>query len=161
MWKSRVREGHSFNAEVAQKLSDAGWQVQRNVELPRILNRKMEHDFGDIDVLAWKLDHKQVLVIECKDPSPARNYSEIAAQLSDYQGVEVNGKADKLQKHLNRLSILQANQEPLQRFTNTQNSQIVSCLVCSSAVPMQYAKIDALTGTHVGTLEEVLAELEC
>ena len=155
-WLGKAREGHGFNAAVARALSDASWQVRENIRLPEILERKMEQDLGDIDVLAWRSDRNQVLVIECKDLSTARNYSEIAALLSDYQGVDAEGEADKLKKHLNRVSLLQESQERLGRFTNIQRPRIVSCLVCSDVVPMQYAKIDALAGTHVGAIEEIL-----
>ena len=98
-----------------------------------------------------------MLVIECKDLSTARNYSEIAALLADYQGIEADGEADKLKKHLNRVSLLQESHGQLRHFTSIQRPQIVSCLVCSGVVPMQYAKIDALADTHVGTIEEILA----
>ena len=155
-WLGKAREGHDFNAAVARALSDASWQVRENIRLPEILERKMEQDLGDIDVLAWRSDRNQVLVIECKDLSTARNYSEIAALLSDYQGVDPEGEADKLKKHLNRVSLLQESQERLGRFTNIQRPRIVSCLVCSDVVPMQYAKIDALADTHVGAIEEIL-----
>lgn len=156
IWWGKASEGHSFNAEVARSLSDTGWQVRENIALPEILNQSLGRDYGDIDVLAWRADRNQVLVIECKDLSPARNYSEIAALLSDYQGVEVNGKADKLKKHLDRISLLQGNQEKLQRFLKIQCPEIVSCLVCSGVVPMQYANIEALANTHVGSVEEIL-----
>jgi hypothetical protein len=86
----------------------------------------------------------------------ARNYSEIAALLSDYQGVAVEGKADKLKKHLNRVALLQDNRIQLQRFTGVQEPLLVSCLVCSGVVPMQYAKIEALTNTHVGGIPDLL-----
>lgn len=158
-WKSMVREGHSFNSEVAQKLSNAGWVVRKNIKLPEVFNRKMEHDWGDIDVLAWNPNHLEVLVIECKDLSPARNYSEIAALLSDYQGIEVNGKPDKLKKHLDRVLLLHENHEQLRKFTNIQDLRIVSCLVCSGIVPMQYAKIEALSDMLVGSVEEILLKL--
>ena len=155
-WWGKAREGHRFNATVAGVVADAGWEVRKNVGLPELLGRKIEWDVGDIDVLAWRSDRKQVLVIECKDLSPARNYSEIAALLSDYQGVEVDGKADRLKKHLDRVSLLRKSQEKLQRFTDVQSPQVVSCLVCSGVVPMQYAKIEALRSTRVGTIEEIL-----
>ena len=157
IWWGKAREGHSFNAEVARALSDASWQVRANIRLPELLGRKVEDDLGDIDVLAWRSDQNRVLVIECKDLSPARNYSEIAALLSDYQGVEADGEADRLKRHLNRVSLLRDNQEELQRFTKIQQPQIVSCLICSGVVPMQYARIDALADTHVGTVEKILA----
>ena len=159
IWWGKAREGYSFNSTVAQTLSDADWKIQENIGLPRLLDYKMERDFGDIDVLAWRMDRNEVLVIECKDLSPARNYSEIAALLSDYQGIEVDGKADKLRKHLNRVSLLQENNECLQHFTKLKKPEIVSCLVCSDTVPMQYAEIDALADTYVGTVEEILAKI--
>lgn len=156
IWWGKASEGHSFNAEVARSLSDTGWQVRENIALPEILNQSTERDFGDIDVLAWRAERNQVLVIECKDLSPARNYSEIAALLSEYQGVKVGGKADKLKKHLDRISLLQGNQEKLQRFLKIKRPEIVSCLVCSGVVPMQYANIEALANTRVGSVEEIL-----
>jgi hypothetical protein len=155
-WWGKAREGHTFNAEVAKALSEAGWQVRENIGLPELLNRKIERDFGDVDALAWRRDRKEVLIIECKDLSFARNYSEIAALLSDYQGVEVEGEADKLRKHLNRVAVLQDNHGELQRFTRVQEPRIVSCLVCSGVVPMQYAKIDALSNTHVCGIQDIL-----
>lgn len=155
-WWGKASEGHSFNAKVATALSDTGWQIRENIKLPELLNRKMKKDFGDIDVLAWRADRQEVLVIECKNLSLARNYSEIAALLSDYQGAEINGKADKLKKHINRVSLLQDNLVQLQRFTNVRQPRIVSCLICSGVVPMQYAKIDALTNTLVGGIEDIL-----
>jgi len=155
-WWGKASEGHSFNAEVAQRLSDAGWQIRENIEIPELLNYKAERDFGDIDVFAWRQDRKEILVIECKDLSLARNYSEIAALLFDYQGVDVDGKADSLKKHLTRISVLEEHLEKLQRFTGILEPRVVSCLVCSGIVPMQYAKIEALAKTHVGSIEDLL-----
>jgi hypothetical protein len=155
-WLGKAREGHTFNAEVAKALSDAGWQVRENIKPAEILNCKIDLVFGEIDVLAWRPDHKEVLIIECKDLSLARNYSEIAALLSDYQGVEVEGKPDKLRKHLNRVKLLQDNCGQLQHFTGVQEPRVVSCLVCSGIVPMQYAKIGALAKTHVGGIPNIL-----
>lgn len=155
-WWGKAREGHTFNAEVAKALSEAGWQVRENIGLPELLNRKFERNFGDVDVLVWRSDRKEVLIIECKDLSFARNYSEVAALLSDYQGVEVEGKADSLRKHLNRVSLLHDHAGQIQRFTGIQDPRVVSCLVCSGVVPMQYAKVDALENTHVGGISEIL-----
>ncbi|MBE0533618.1 MAG: hypothetical protein IH626_22570 [Rhodospirillales bacterium] len=156
-WWGKAHEGHRFTAEVAQALADAGWTTRMNIGIPEILNRKLERDFGDVDVLAWRRGSKNVLIIECKDLSPARNYSEIAALLSDYQGVETNGEADDLRKHLNRVLLLKASQPQIERFTGIEPVRIVSCLACSGVVPMQYAKIDALNDTYVGSAEEILA----
>lgn len=156
-WWGKAHEGHTFNAEAAKSLSDAGWIVRENIELPAILNRKFAMDYGDIDVLAWQTDRKEVLVIECKDLSFARNYSEIAIQLSDYQGViNPDGKPDKLRRHLNRVNLLQDNLDVLQLFTGVIEPLVVSCLLCSGTVPMQYAKVEALAGTKVVGVKDLL-----
>ena len=159
-WLGKAREGHSFNVTAASKLSEANWTVRQNLGLPELLNRRLERDWGDIDVLAWREDRETVLAIECKDLAPARNYSEIAALLSEYQGIERNGRADKLRRHLDRVSLLRENRNRVQRFTGVSDPQVVSCLVCRGPVPMQYASIDALSGTKVGTIEEILALME-
>ncbi|NUN12968.1 MAG: hypothetical protein HUU55_04965 [Myxococcales bacterium] len=155
-WWGKAREGHTFNAKVAKALADAGWQVRENIRLPELLQRKVERDFGDVDVLAWRSDREDVLVVECKDLASARNYSEIAALLSDYQGAEVEGVADKLRRHLNRVTLLQDDCAQLQRFLGIPAARIVSCVVFSHVVPMQYAKIDALANTVVGEISDIL-----
>ena len=55
-WLGKAHEGHTFNTEVAKALSEAGWQVRKNIGLPEIFNRKIELDYGDVDVLAWNLN---------------------------------------------------------------------------------------------------------
>lgn len=156
IWWGKAREGHTFNTEVAKALLENGWKIRENIGLPELLNRKFNRNFGDVDVLAWRTDRKEVLVVECKDLSLARNYSEIAALLTDYQGVDSEGKPDKLRRHLNRVALLQDNRNLLQLFTGVPELLVVSCLVCSGVVPMQYAKIDALANTHVGGIPDIL-----
>ena len=158
-WLGRAREGHSFNRAVAQRLREGGWDVRENIGLPEILGRALGADAGDVDVLAWKTGRREVLVVECKDLAPARSYSEVAALLSNYQGKVVGGKGDKLRKHLDRVEAAAKDLEGLERFTGVGQPEVVSCLVSSGVVPMQYAKIEALAETHVGTVEEVLASL--
>lgn len=65
-WWGKASEGHSFNAEVAQRLLDAGWQIWENIEIPEILNQRAEQDFGDVDVLAWRTDRQDVLELNVK-----------------------------------------------------------------------------------------------
>ena len=57
----------------------------------------------------------------------------------------------------NRVEMLEGNLEQLGRFTKVHRPKIISCLVCSGVVPMQYAKIKALETTLVGSIEDVLA----
>ncbi|WP_200864926.1 hypothetical protein [Pseudomonas viridiflava] len=156
IWWGKASEGHTFNRKVTQTLIEAGWVAREGVVLPELLQRKLERDFGDIDVLAWRPNDGVVLVIECKDLSFARNYSEVAALLSEYQGSVVDGIPDKLRRHLDRFEFLEANLESVRRFTNLPSPRLVSCLVVSGIVPMQYARIDALTHTFVGSVEALL-----
>ncbi len=149
-WRGRAGEGHTFNHKAAEEFEEAGWTVREGIGLPEILRRGLDRDFGDIDILAWKPGSNLVCIGECKDLSIARNYSEIAALLSDYQGKLKKGKPDKLLRHLERVRMLQDNLPELARFSGIEAPAIVSALFVSGVVPMQYAKIDALKGTYVG-----------
>lgn len=158
-WWGKASEGHSFTSEVANTLLGAGWNVRENIGLPELLRRKFDRDNGDVDVFAWRHDRDEILIIECKDLSPARNYSEIAALLAEYQGVQNDGKPDKLKRHLDRLAILNQSIPALKKFTGKSELKLVSCLVCNGVVPMQYVKIDALKETNVWNLDQLKGNL--
>lgn len=160
-WLGKAREGHSFNSEVANRLKQLEWRVRENVGLPEILNQRLERNYGDIDVLAYRPGHPEVLIIECKDLALTRTYSEVAGLLSSYQGVEVSGSPDKLKRHLNRVDRLSSNVADLKKYLRINGKiRLVSCLVFSGTVPMQYAQIDALQNTIVGSIERVLDTIE-
>jgi hypothetical protein len=156
IWWGKAREGHTFNSDVTSALKNAGWEVRENIELPELFNCQLDKNYGDVDVLAWRPDRNEVLIIECKDLSLARNYSEIAALLSEFQGKEINGEPDKLCKHLIRVSLVKQHLNELKSFINMDEVSIVSCLIFSGVVPMQYAKIDALSDTFVGLLKDIV-----
>lgn len=155
-WWGAANEGHQFAASVGEQLSDNGWQVEGNVPLTKILNRKLDIDYGDVDVLAWREDRNDVLIVECKSLQSARNYSEIAAMLSEYQGQTTDGKRDKLKRHLDRTNLLLQNQTELAHYIKKDNVEVVSCLCCNGTVPMQFSKIEALEKTWVGSVEELI-----
>lgn len=158
VWWGKANEGHTFNMEVAEQLRAAGWHADENIELPAILQKKLERDYGDVDVLAWRDGFDEVLVIECKDLSFRRNYSEIAALLSDYRGELKNGKPDKLRRHLNRLERLEQDLGALGRHTGIGAPRVRSCIVVGGLVPMQFATLPALEQTFVGDVDALLAE---
>ena len=156
-WLDRAREGHSFTSKVAAKLSEIGWDVRTNVKLTTVLRKQLDKDYGDIDVLAWRCDSSNdVLVVECKDLAVARNLSEIANILSQYQGQIVNGKRDKLRKHLDRFERLVDNSSAVAKFTQLDEVSLKSCLIFSKTSPVYYATIPALEATFVGTLDDLV-----
>lgn len=158
-WWGKAGEGHSHTKKVAKHLNSEGWETRSEIAISHVLNKKTQNDPGDIDVLAWSPNSRSIWIIECKDLSDARNHSEMAQLLSEYQGKESNGKPDKLLRHLRRVQLIEDNKDQLAQFCGIQNPIIKSALVCSGIVPMQYAYIEALKGTVVGRIEDLIAKL--
>lgn len=158
-WLGKAGEGHSHTSNVADELRNAGWEAREEIGLPEILNMKLSQNFGDVDVFAWCKDTDVVLVIECKDLSLARNYTEVAHMLSEYQGKETDGQPDKLKRHLDRFQMLSQNKDKVAAFCGVGRVSMTPALVCSGPVPMQFAKIEALEEVFVGDVEGLINSL--
>ncbi|WP_350025897.1 zinc chelation protein SecC [Pseudomonas fulva] len=137
---ARDRDGMAFNKKVSKKLEDLGWKTHPEIKLTKILGERLDRDYGDVDVLAWDPILCRALIIECKDLQYKKTYGEIAEQLSDFRGLESNGKRDLLRKHLDRVSILSERADRVQNYLKlTRLPTIESIVVFSNPVPMQFA----------------------
>ena len=71
-----------------------------------------------MDVLAWQQATGLVYAIECKSLRFDRTLGEIGQRLAEYSAGTVGVKRTPLQKHLDRISCLEANRERLAAFTS-------------------------------------------
>lgn len=149
------RRGHAFNKTVAEKFRAQGWQARSDIKLTEILNTKLEKDFGDVDVLAWK--GNRVIAVECKDLELAMTPSDIARQLYEFRGEKSrNGRPDRLMKHLIRMDVLNGYQDSVAKFICSPGSiGIETGLVFSEIVPMSFTSIAADKDVQLTTIDEL------
>lgn len=134
------RDAKGFEGKVCAGLKKLGWSAEPRKKFSEILGRRLTGDPGDIDVLAWRSDGRMVL-LECKNLQFARTPSEIAKQLSKYQGtVDEKGRPDKLAKHLKRVALARKHVSEFQKYSGLKTASIEGALVFSRGVPMIFAK---------------------
>lgn len=132
--------GHKFNKDVATAFISRGWKAEAELKLTKLLNKKLDRDYGDIDVVAWNLDSGEILLIECKDLEFAKNQSEISKQIYEFRGMKrENGKPDRLLKHMERIRMVNNNIEALRDYIGVENEIIITpCLLFSRLVPIKF-----------------------
>ncbi|MER9863042.1 hypothetical protein [Mesorhizobium sp. M0185] len=149
---SSNRRGHAFSFSVAARMKELGWETRSEVLVTALLGKGFPIDYGDIDVVAWRPDTGRVLVIECKDMQFRKTDGEIAEQLADFRGLEVNGRRDLLRKHLDRLDLVNAHIPELKKALRLGvEPRLEGELVFKNAVPMQFAweQLRSRTALHV------------
>ena len=101
----------------------------------RLLSIKHHVDYGDVDVLAWSLEERIVLVCECKSLLFAKTYKEIGNQMCEFLGkVNSRGKPDQLMKHFQRMEVISNNLVKLNRAIKVDGEfQLCAALIFSSA----------------------------
>lgn len=154
-------KGHEFNDLVASVLRQDDWEVWCSIELPAALNRKLNKDYGDVDVLAWKPGDQRVLAVEAKDVGLARSEGEIARQLYEFRGERFeSGEPDRLLRHLDRVSVLRQHFSELKRNLALPEgaTSIDPWLVFSSAVPLQLVERNNIRVAPLDNLVGRLAE---
>ena len=131
------RNGHEFARRVAKRLNNLKWETAREVSLTRFGG---DDSLGDVDVLSWQPATGFVYAIECKSLRFDRTCSEVGERLAEYSAGNVAEKRTPLQKHLDRISCLEANPGRLADFTGmtVDQLQLRSALVTENLVSMQF-----------------------
>ena len=147
------RRGSEFANEVAARLVELGWKAVPEINVSKILNKALERDYGDIDVLAWDARSQRVLLIECKDLHFHKTAGELAEQLGDFRGEMHDGKRDLLRKHLDRCEVLIKHADAVAAHVGlTATPQIEGWIVFSNPVPMLLAWDEFVSQVRVTTL---------
>lgn len=149
------KRGHEFNEQVSNRLRELGWNTKPNVKITQILNHKLDRDYGDIDVLAWR--DRRILAIECKDLELAMTVGDIARQIHEFRGEDsLNGKPDRLKRHLERIAILESKMDTVRKYTrSTDVSKIEACLVFSDLVPMRFSGLADRRDVRISIFESL------
>ena len=135
--KAADRNGHDFARRVAERLRELKWETARELSLTRFGG---DASLGDVDVLGWQPVTGLVYAIECKSLRLDRTLGEVGERLAEYSAGTVGVKRTPLQKHLDRMSCLEANRERLAEFTGltVDRLQLRSGLVTERLVSMQF-----------------------
>jgi len=143
--------GHEFNNKVAEELRELKWEAKSNIKLTEALNKKLDKNYGDIDVLAWNKDSRRTLVIECKDLSLAKTHGEIARQLQEFRGRDnKKGQPDRLKKHLTRIKVLQSNIDAFAKYIGFKKTpNIETHLVFRNLVPIAFSTDDVFNDVQI------------
>lgn len=150
------KRGKAFSGAVADRMTELGWKVKRELSIRTIIGLKTPIDYGDVDVLAWNESTCAVLLIECKDLHFHKTAGELADQLSGYRGKEIDGKRDYLLKHMDRCRVLAANSTKLAQFLGlTLNPQIQGQVVFRNHVPMLHVWKDLGTDIKFLTFRDL------
>jgi hypothetical protein len=139
-------------------LQQLGWQTETEVKLTKILGRRLNRDYGDVDVLAWRPNEGRILVIECKDVQFKKTFGEICEQLADFRGeLRPNGKPDYLRRHLDRMDVLNEFSNEVAAYLNLvgDNPLLESHLVFKNPVPMKYALSKLSERVSVSLFDEI------
>lgn len=131
------KNGHEFAKRVARCLGEYKWETELELNLTQFGGNK---SLGDIDVLGWQPVSGIVYVIECKSLRFDRTLGEVGERLEEYSLENVSGKRSPLQKHLDRMSFLEANRERIADFTGigVNRLELRSGLITEQLVPMQF-----------------------
>ncbi len=125
--------GHEFTEQVSNELRSFDWETQTEINISTLGGPP---ELGDIDVLAWRKDTKEIFIIECKNLIPRRNIFELVEELLQFKGEA----KDRLGRHLNRVEWFKNNTNSVVKKTgfNLKKPKIDSCFLTNRIVPMRF-----------------------
>jgi hypothetical protein len=141
------RQGNQFTQAVADRLEQLGYLARREVSMSSLGVPASLGDFGDVDVLAWKLGQSEVFVIECKYLRTAATVRDVVDRLDEFRGE----RDDYLAKHLRRVNWLKSNPSAVVALTGIPATaiQLKGLLVTDDLVPMQFFSGSAISRQDV------------
>jgi hypothetical protein len=149
--------GHQFNKDVASSFLENGWRAESDVFLTKLLNKKLDKNYGDVDVVAWNPNRRLVYLIECKNLEFAKTEGEIARQIYDFRGViNEKGKPDRLKRHLERIQVVSDNINVLKKYLRiTGEVTIKPTILFSRVVPLSFVSPDKLNGIKIQSFDQI------
>ncbi|MCA9234033.1 MAG: hypothetical protein KDA44_01085 [Planctomycetales bacterium] len=157
-WSGAIanKRGEEFAQAVAARMLELGWNADAEVQVRRILPRRENDRYGDLDVLAWDPATCRILLLECKDLHFHKSLGEMAEQVRDYRGIQDGKKRDDMLKHIDRTNVLMAHIPLLQRYLKLDDvPSIRSFIVFRHPVPMVHVPSDAEGVVQLTTFDEL------
>jgi hypothetical protein len=147
------RQGHEFEHEVANHLEQLGFHTRRNIFMTALGASASSGVSGDVDVLAWKHNSSNVLVIECKHLRMAASVRDVVDRLDEFRGE----RDDKLGKHLRRLNWLKSNPAAVSALSGIPVTaiQFRGLLVTNDLVPMKFFSGSLISQQDVVALNQL------
>lgn len=141
------RQGNQFTHAVADRMEQLGYLVRREASMCSLGVPASLGDFGDVDVMAWKVGQPEVLVIECKYLRTAASVRDVVDRLDEFRGE----RDDYLGKHLRRLNWLKSNPAAVVALAGNPATmiQFKGLLVTDDLVPMQFFNGSAIAPQDV------------
>ena len=146
--------GEEFERSVLAVLKQQGIDGKQGVPMTVLGGTEVQ---GDVDVLAWDLKSRILVVIECKRLKAARTPREIGNRLREFRGET----GDRLNRHLERVRWIRANVEGVASRLNLSicPSRVRQLLVTDHPVPMAYREGLPVTAEDFATIRELRADL--
>lgn len=152
-------EGNEFNDTVAERLRGLGLTAYAAAKPAWCFNHKNTPavaELGDFDVLAISPDGSRAWIVEAKDLKLCRTIGESARRLTDYEGRMVDGKPDKMLRHLRRVAYARTHAADLaHRLKLAQTPVVAGLLVVNAPQPMEAMLADGNEDARVVMLSDL------